>query len=83
MSCDRPGLFQAVDQFYGTVMLNEESRGDFPDSRFHTLWKSVDRKQELMLLCLNAVFPGSRLAEVEESSDLSSELRQIAVLIGG
>jgi len=79
---DRARMLEAVYQFYGAVVLNEQSRGNLPDRRVGALRQAVHGKQQLMLLRLNAVFLRGSFAEMEEPPDLPAELRQIAILVG-
>ena len=81
MTSDGAGVFQAVDQFHGAVMLDEEARRDLSNSRLHVIRQAMDCEQKLMLLGLDAVFLCGSLAEVEESADLAAELGEVAVLL--
>jgi len=79
---DSPGLFQPVDQFHRTVMLDEQPRCDLPNRRAGAFRQSVHGQQQLVLLRLQAVLLCGRLAEVKKPADLPAEFGQIAILIG-
>jgi hypothetical protein len=79
---DRARKLEAVYQFHGAVVLNEQSRGNLPDRRVGALRQAVHGKQQLMLPRLNAVFLRGSFAEMEEPPDLPAELGQIAILAG-
>jgi hypothetical protein len=64
------------------MMLNEKTRGDLPDGRLHAFRKAMHRQQQLMLLRLNLVLLSGSFAEVQKSSYLLAEFRQIAILFG-
>ncbi len=62
-------------------MLDEEAPGKLPDSRFCAFRQAMQRKQQLVLLRLDAVLPGGGFAEMEKPPNLPAEFGQIAVLI--
>ncbi len=78
---DRAGLLHTVDQLDCAVMLDEHARGYFTDGWLRVLRETVHSQQKLVLLGFDAVRFGRRFTEVEELANLSSEFRQIAVLI--
>jgi hypothetical protein len=65
-----------------TAMLNEQSRGEFADRRFGAFRKAMYRKQQLMLLRLEAMLFRRGFAEMKELADLPAELGQVPVLPG-
>ena len=69
MSRYRACLLQAVYQFHRAVMLNEQSRGEFPDRRFGVVRKTMYRKQQLMLPGLKAMLFRRGFAEMKEVPD--------------
>src|ERR1700728_2960487 len=74
---------EPVHQFDSAVVLDKETRGNLPDGGLYALGKSLDCEQQLMLLRFDVVFFCKSLAEMKELPDLTPELGQIAVLIGG
>jgi len=74
---------QPIHQFNGAVVLDKESRGNLPDGGLYALGKSLDCEQQLVLLRFDVVFFRKSFAEMKELPDLTPELGQIAVLIGG
>jgi hypothetical protein len=82
-SRNRATCLEPIHQFNGAVVLDKKTRGNFPDSGLYAFGKSLDCEQQLVLLRFDAVFFCQCLAEVKELADLTPELGQIAVLIGG
>ena len=77
---DRTAALQTVDEFDRAVMLNEQPRRDFADGRLSLLRQAVHREQQLVLLRLDAVFPGLGFAKVQKPPDLPAKLGQGAIL---
>jgi hypothetical protein len=71
---DGAGLLQPVYQLYGAVVVNEQSRGNLSNRRFDVFRQAMHRKQQLMLLRLNAVFFRGHFAEMKKPPDLPPEL---------
>ena len=67
---------QAVDQFDGAVMPDEQARGKLADDGPRAFGQAGDGQQKLMLAGLEAVRAGLLLAEVQEPVDLEAEIRQ-------
>jgi hypothetical protein len=80
---DRAAGLKPIHQFNGAVVLDKKTRGNLPDGGLYTCGKSLDREQQLMLLRFDVVFFCKSLAEMKELADLTPELGQVAVLIGG
>jgi hypothetical protein len=83
MAFDQAGMLHPVHQLDRAVMLDEQPRCDFADSRVGILRQAVDGEQSLMLLRLDAVFLRGGLAEMQEASDLAPKLGKIAITVGG
>ena len=75
--------FEPVHQFDRAVMLDEKPRCNFADGGLYAVGQALHRKQQLMLLRLDAVFPRGGFAEMKELPDLPPELGEIAILILG
>jgi len=80
---DGAGLFQAVHEFDGAVVLNEHSRGKLANGWFDAFRQAVHAKQQLVLLRLDTVPPCNRFAEMQKTPDLTPELGEVAILFYG
>lgn len=79
MPLDRAGALHPVHQFDRAVMLDEEPGRDFTDGRLDAFRQTVDGQHQLMLLRLDPVLFGRGFAEMQETSNLAPEFRQVAV----
>jgi hypothetical protein len=83
-TCDplnRAGPGQAVHQFHGAVMLDEKPGCYFANRWLNAIGQALHRQQQLMLLLLNAVFPGGYFTKMNEFPDLPPKLGEVAVLV--
>jgi hypothetical protein len=72
-SGDGSRLLEAITQVHSAVVLDEETRCNFPDGRLHVIRQPVDCKEELVLLRLDSVLFRRQFAEVKEATDLTPE----------
>ena len=72
-------LFQAIDHFDHTVMLELHPRGEFADRRHRSFRQTADCQQKLVLLRLQSVLPGLLFAEMQEPPDLAAKFGQSAI----
>ena len=80
---EQPQAFEAVDQFDGAVVLQEEPLGQGADRGRDRRRETFQRQEELVLLRLQASRARGLLAEMEEAPEAIAHLGQRAVLIGG
>lgn len=64
-------------------MLDEQPRRDFANGRLDALGQSLNGKQQLVLLRLDAILFCVGFAEMKEPANLPPEFGQIAVLVVG
>lgn len=75
--------FQPVHEFDRAVVLDEEPRSDLANGGLYAFREAMDRKQELVLLRLDAVVFRRGFAEMKKAPDLPAEFGKIAILIVG
>src|SRR5690349_6540760 len=64
-------------------MLDAQARGNLANRGFGTAGQAMHQQHQLVMLRLQAVFPGGDLSEVDKLTDLPAKLGQILVLTGG
>jgi hypothetical protein len=64
----------AIDQLYGTVVLEEHARGHVGDGGFKRIGHAVDALKKLILLGTQALLLGSGTAEMQKTAELKTEL---------
>jgi len=68
--------FEAVDEFDGGVVIEEEALGELADGGFGASAAGGDHHQHLVLLWSEAGFARGAAAEIEKAADLISKLRE-------
>jgi hypothetical protein len=79
-SANKASIFQPVNQFNRAVMAQQEALGEIPDRGGGAGRDSPQGQQELVLRGIDSGVACRSLAEVEETTDLESKLRQRSVI---
>ncbi len=77
---DETASLHTVDQFDGAVVLDLQALRQDADRRLTTLWHSLQREQQLVLLGLEARRTCCTLAEMQKPPELVTELGQRPIL---
>ena len=81
LALDVAAIAQAIDQFNGRMVTELHSLRQHTNGRLNLRRKPLDGEQQLMLLSVQAIFPGSLFTESEKSADLIAELCERAVIL--
>jgi hypothetical protein len=71
---------QPVHQFDRAVMLNLQPLREFADPGARSSGQTLHRQHQLVLPRLEAGFPGGLLAEMKETADFVTQLRQRLII---
>jgi len=81
LALNEAAVAQPIDQFDGGMVSKLHPLRKHADCRGNVRRKAFDGQQQLMLLAVQAIFPGSLFAECEKFSDLVAKLCECAVIL--
>ena len=76
-------LFQAINKFYGAMVLDRESVSQSAHRGQFVFLETTNRQEHLILLGLKAFRQGSRISRAQEKPDPVAQFRQCPVLRRG